>query len=165
MPERTLTFLLVLLVAMSVHAQTLYRIVDKDGKVTYTDVPPERQVGKDGKKPEIKSASEVKIDLNTNRADAVKPEVLQALRDRDTRAREEESEKAKAAAESHEAAQSKLAAARKALADGKDPKDDEWMSIPGGRRIPSEAYNQRLKKLESDVAAAEKAVEASGAAR
>ena len=153
-----LAILLIALAAVGASAQTLYRYVDKDGKVTYTDVPPGKRADKDGQKVEEASSREIKVDPNVNRMDGVKPEVLQAMKDRESKVAKTENEKEAVAADNAETAKGKLTAAKKALADGKDPKDDEWMTVGNGRRVPSEAFSSRIKKLEDDVKDAEKAL-------
>lgn len=181
--------LAVMCVALSVDAQTLYKYLDKDGKVVYSDKPP-----KDG------PSTKLEVDPDTNpmkgpqqfrpAPESAKPstrgmmETRIALRDK-LRARVD-------------AAEDKLAAAKKALQDGLDPREDEWQptySAPdnggkpnkagvitgrGGRvacgktqapdgservacpalMVPSEAYHERIKELENAVARAEEVLAA-----
>ena len=133
-------------------AQTVYKLIAKDGKVTYIDKPPKDFDGQ---------VVRIDIDPNANRAKLPNPNEpstisrpapmsMQEARRFDTalalaRARED------------------FEKARKALADGQDPRESEvdWMGKKGGgvRPVPTEAYAERIKGLEDAVKAAEAAVD------
>lgn len=134
--------------------QKLYRYVDKDGKVTYTDTPPEKLTTRDGQKATPAKADELKIDT---RANSVAPPASQAaiadLRNREA-ARAAESSAAPTASDPA-SVEKYLADARKAVADAQSPRDDEWQTIQGGRRVPSDAFLQRRAKAEEMLKAAE----------
>jgi hypothetical protein len=170
---------------ISTQAQTLYRDVDKDGKVTYSDEPP----GKDGK------TTTLEIDKNLNVTESPKRYSDGKKSDFDERIRKREALRDKLRADL-ETAQARLAAAEMALANGRDPRDEELqptISNPdnngkpnaagnitgrgglvvcskvknpdGSERIfcpaisvPNEEYPKRVKELEDAVAKAEEAV-------
>jgi Domain of unknown function (DUF4124) len=143
---------LTLVASGSVDAQKLYRYVDKDGKVTYSDTPPERLTTPDGRRAVPAKADEVKIDLKANLvAPGVSREAAEALRQREEAARNSEVSVANA----ERSVERILADARKAFEEAQAPRDDEWQQLVGGRRVPSEAYLQRRAKAEEALKAAE----------
>ena len=127
-------------------AQTVYKEVDKDGKVTYTD-----------KKPDDSDKKTEKVDINKNR------NITQPLVSKEEK---EGSSRSSATPEQRIArdndllaklnqARENLERAKEALASAETPADDEWINIVGGRRVPSEAYYQRVKTFEDAVKKAE----------
>jgi hypothetical protein len=154
--------------------QTLYKLVDKTGKVTYVDKVPR---GFDGE------VTPIAIDPATNaaspaRAAPARAEDAKDAKDHNTRRRESR-DRLQAALDR---AQAKLAAARKALAEGVDPLEDEYQVIqqkidaanakpdaPGPRSncrrqgaifvcptiVPGERYRDRQAALEESVRVAE----------
>lgn len=171
-----------LLVPALACAQTLYRYIDKDGRVVITDQPPKGV-----------AFERVEFDRNTNviegpRRNPVASEGKSGGNDMAAR-------RAKLRDQLRlevEAAREKLTAARQDLESGREPLDDEWqptVSAPdnggkpnkqgvitgrGGRvvcaaapdgkvscpaiLVPSETYRERLNGLEQAVGAAEEAV-------
>jgi Domain of unknown function (DUF4124) len=174
---------LTLAVCLTAQGQTLYKQVDKDGNVTYTDKP----AGRDGKA----STLDFDKDLNVTQsppkagADEKKSPVDERIKKRlDLR------DNLRAAVESAEA---RLEAAKLALANERDPRDEEWQRIintpdnggkpnaagaitarggqiacskaknpDGSERIfcpttavPNEDYSNRMQALEQAVAKAE----------
>lgn len=146
---------LCLVLSCAATAQTIYKEVDKDGKVTYTDKKPDES---------SKKAEKVDIDKNRNIAQplvskeekeggsrsSAKPE-QRIARDNDLLAKLDQ-------------ARENLERAKEALANAQAPAEDEWIFIMGGGRVPSEAYFQRIKisedavkKAEEDLASAETA--------
>ena len=146
---------LCLVLSCAASAQTIYKEVDKDGKVTYTDKKPDES---------SKKAEKVDIDKNRNIAQplvskeekeggsrsSAKPE-QRIARDNDLLAKLDQ-------------ARENLERAKEALANAQAPAEDEWIFIMGGKRVPSEAYFQRIKtsedavkKAEEDLASAETA--------
>ena len=124
-------------------AQTLYKLIDKNGKVTYSETAP---------KPGEFDGQVIRIDMDPNRNTATLPQPSRAPSPEATG-----SQRADAPAKT---AQEKLDAARKALAQAQEnPSDDEvrWIGNKGGgtRAVPTEAYQARLDKLAADVKAAE----------
>jgi hypothetical protein len=124
-------------------AQTLYKLVDKNGKVTYSEKPPKDFDGK---------VIRMDIDPNANTATLPKPTV---------RPEPEAARRAPAAgAGAVEAAREKVDAARKALQDARDNPgegDIQRLGKKGGgtRPVESEEYRKRLATLEENVRKAE----------
>ena len=127
--------------------QVLWKVVDKNGKVTYHDrEPPEGTEG---------TITRIEMNLEGNRAAA--PPKAQA-----GKAAPAATKRAAADAELAKA-QTRLESARKALEEGRvqTEADTQWMGNVGGgaRPVPTEAYNARVKRLEDAVKAAEADVE------
>ena len=127
-------------------AQTLYKLIDKNGKITYSESAPKDFDGK---------VIRMDIDPNANTATMPKGSVLK-----------EEGAAAKnaSAEDSVRAARQRLENAKKALADARENPgvtDIEHIGKKGGgaRPQPTEEYQRRLEKLEGDVKAAEEALE------
>ena len=143
-----------LILAQPAAAQTLYKLIDKNGKVTYSDSPPKDFDGK---------VEKVDVDPNRNRATILAPgtagEVLS--KDRATPAD---------TADALKKAQARLDAARKDLAFARDnPREgevDRVGNVGGGARpVPTEAYEKRLAALEQAVRDAEDEVRRAEKAR
>jgi len=142
MKARTGLLIAVALACIPAAAQTLYKLIDKNGKVTYVDSPPKNFDGQ---------VIPIDVDPNRNRA------TLGVNREVDF------SEKARAqdAADARvKQAQEKLDAARKNLAFARDnPQEGEierMGNAKGGTRpVPTEAYEKRIAKLEEAVRVAE----------
>jgi predicted lipid-binding transport protein (Tim44 family) len=156
--RHALTFALAAaLAAMPVAAQTVYKLIDRNGKVTYSEQPPKDFDGK---------VIRIDIDPNANRASLGTGPKTDAGQSKGKA--EETKAKAKAEAASHEErleqAKQKLDAARKALEDAQQNPgegDIRWLGNVGGgtRPVPTEAYQQRLAKLEHAVKEAEDEVQ------
>lgn len=132
--------------ANSALAQTLYKLIDRNGKVTYSQEAPKDFDGK-----------VIRIDVDPNRNSATlgvapgtpsvqQPEAAAAAAKRVTQARE------------------RLEAARKALADAREhPAEDETTFVGkvggGARSVPTQAYQERLAGLERAVKEAEDELE------
>lgn len=127
-------------------AQTLYKLIDKDGKVTYAEKPPKDFPGK---------VIRLDIDPNANTATLPKPTAPAARVD------PPKDPMAKATpAENVEAARAKLENARKALANASENPNDGDVTFIGNkgggtRPVPSEGYARRLVALEQAVRDAE----------
>ena len=143
----------VLLLAQPAAAQTLYKLIDKNGKVTYADSPPKDYDGK---------VEKIEVDPNRNRATILPPGTSgEVLKDRPN------------AADSGDAlkqAQARLDAARKDLAFARDnPREGEVERVGnvggGARPVPTEAYEKRLAALEEAVRSAEEEVRRARKAR
>lgn len=131
-------------------AQTLYKLIDKDGKVTYSEAPPKYFDGK---------VIRIDIDPNANRATLGKPSAAHG--EEPVRPRREEPPAKKA--HDLQQAQERLDSLREELADARQhPREGEIqrMGIVGGgtRPVPSEAYLQRISELEQAVKEAENEV-------
>lgn len=133
--------------AADVAAQTLYKLIDKNGKVTYSEKPPKDFDGK---------VIRMDIDPNANTATLPKPgnatlppTASDASRSPGARAEDRV-----------QMARENLEAARKALQSAIDsPRDGElqWIGKAGGgaRPVQSEDYQKRLSSLEAEVKKAE----------
>lgn len=125
-------------------AQTLYKLIDKNGKVTYSESAPKDFDGK-----------VIRIDIDPNRNSATLPPVprggVKPAPGNEERVRE---------------SKDKLERARKALADAREhPGEDDVQRVGkvggGARPVPSDAYRQRLADLERAVKEAEDELEKS----
>ncbi|HEX3098577.1 MAG TPA: hypothetical protein VHQ02_12720 [Usitatibacter sp.] len=124
-------------------AQTLYKLIDRNGKVTYSQEAPKDFDGK-----------VIRIDIDPNRNSAtlgVPPPTPPGA---------QPPEAAPEAAKRVAQARERLAAARKALAEAREhPAEDETRFVGkvggGARSIPTEAYQERLAGLERAVKEAE----------
>jgi hypothetical protein len=120
---------------------TLYKLVDKNGKVTYSEEKPKNFDGK---------VIVIDVDLNANTATLPKYEPLPPPRKQAAKAAEKRAEEAKG----------NLTQRRAALEEAiTHPGEDEIgrMGIVGGRTrpVPTDAYLKRLADLEAAVKAAE----------
>jgi len=134
-------------------AQTLYKLIDKNGKVTYSESPPKEFDGK---------VIRMDIDPKANTATLPKPGATRP---------ETESEKILrrptpgGGGERVQAARETLEAARKALQDATDnPREGEVQRMGkaggGSRPVPSEDYQKRIAALEENVRKAEEELRA-----
>jgi hypothetical protein len=125
---------------------TLYKLIDKNGKVTYADTPPKNFDGQ---------VIPVEIDTKRNSATITTPGTAAGVKAID------EKQAAEALASDRvKAAESKLEAAKKALADAREnpgEADVNRVGNAGGgtRPVPTEAYEKRLAGLEEAVRVAE----------
>ena len=139
-----------LLLAMSfaVSAQTIYKQVDKDGKVTYTDNPPSKE----------QAAQKVDIDTERNVAKPLRSNPLQAKGSADNQLKRRADTEA-ALEKKIEQARAKLDLAKDELAKGKEPQEEDWMTVGAQSGTPfrhlNEAYFERVKQLEEAVRQAE----------
>ena len=140
--------------AISASAQTLYKLIDKNGKVTYSEAKPKDFDGQ---------VIRIDIDPNANTATLPKGNPAPGAGGEGTRERGTRStgNAAKDDAEARIAqARATLEAAKRALQDARDNPGDEDRQLVGkvgggARTILSDAYVQRLEKLEQDVKNAE----------
>ena len=125
---------------------TLYKLIDKNGKETYVDKPPKDFDGK---------VIPVDIDTKRNSATISTPGTPQGVK-----AFEEKQAAEQRATDRVGAAQEKLEAAKRALADAwENPREGEVnrVGIVGGgtRPVPTEEYKKRIAMLEEALRAAE----------
>jgi hypothetical protein len=123
-------------------AQTLYKLVDKNGKVTYSESPPKEFDG---------TVTRIDVDPKANTATLPKGDTLKAPA---------------AAAESPflREARVKLNLSRKRLEEARaNPGPDDMQRVGnaggGARAVPSDAYTKRLADLEEEVRRAEAEVQ------
>jgi hypothetical protein len=135
--------------AGEVSAQTLYKLIDKNGKVTYSESAPKQFDGK---------VIRMDIDPNANTATLPKPRAAPSAEP--TQADLSAPPPKQRPELNLKDAREKLERAQKALADAKEnPRAGElnWIGNVGGgaRAVPSEGYTQRLQALEQAVLAAQ----------
>ena len=132
--------------ALGATAQTLYKLIDKNGKVTYAEKPPKDFDGK-----------VIRIDVDPNANTATLPKPTGPLVD-----------PARAASDAGvKAAQEKLEAAKKAYQQALDNPGDGDVSYIGNkgggtRAVPTEEYSKRLATLEKAVKDAEEELKRAG---
>jgi len=145
---------LVLALCLPASAQTLYKLIDKDGKVTYSETAPKFFDGQ---------VIRIDIDPNANTMTMPKPEKVDPTSGEPKRKgdqpRKSEDGKVKGPLDP-DIARDRLEAAKNALADAHDnPKEGEitWIGKVGGgtRPVFSEDYQRRIDRLELAVKSAE----------
>lgn len=155
--KRTLLFFtLFALASAPAIAQTLYKLIDKNGKVTYADKPPKDYDGK---------VIPIEVDPARNRATLTTPGTPEA-----ERALGEKLKASEAADARLKQAQTRLDNARKNLALARDNPlegEVERRGVAGGgtRPVFTEAYERRIAGLEEAVKAAEEEVRQAQKAR
>jgi hypothetical protein len=133
-----------LLAAPCAFAQTLYKLIDKDGKITYSQ-----------EKPKNFDGQVIQLNIDPNANTATLPSGAKATAPAPA-------PRKNAAAAEYQVAQAKdrLEKAKSALQDAKDnpgEKDQQILGNKGGgvRFIPTEEYQARIKQLEQNVKDAE----------
>lgn len=152
--------LLAVFAASMASAQQLWKYVDKDGKITYSDKPPR----KDEKAEEVKNDPKANI-IESRKAHAAAPT-------KGSTASSAAPDRGKAlddAMKNVDAARAALDAARKALETGKEPQAGETQIVVGRTNagkptgvnsvMRKPEYYERVKGLEDAVTAAEKNLE------
>ena len=135
---RVALILLFMVVCAGVHAQTIYRSVMPDGKIVFGDKP---APGAKESKPVALRPSNISTPGPTSGGGpSPQQQVLEG------------------AASNVNAAQQNLDRARAALEAGREPTPEERIGTKSGVRT-TDAYDQRLKTLEQDVANAQKQLE------
>ena len=140
------------LLCAAASADTLYKLIDKNGKVTYSESKPKTFDGQ---------VIRLDIDPNANTATLEKPQPKAVGEGTVNRQRGEGKSPAQMDEEARIAqARERLERAQKALQDAKDnPQDGDMMMVGkvggGVRNIPSDAYQARLDRLEADVQGAQ----------
>jgi len=135
----------------AVAAQTLYKLIDKNGKVTYSESPPKDFDGQ---------VIRIDIDPKANTATLPKPGAIARPETEAEKVIRRPSPSTAGGGDKVQAARDKLDAAKKALQDAIDnPREDEVqrMGIKGGgtRPVPTEEYQKRITGLEQNVKRAE----------
>jgi hypothetical protein len=139
--------------ALAAGAQTLYKLIDKNGKVTYSEEKPKNFDGQ---------VIRIDIDPNANTATLPKP-APKASAGEGTKGttRGESASPRKSDGEARVAqAQSRLDEAKRAFQDLRDnpgPEDMRWIGVASGgtRQVPTEDYARRLEQAEKAVRDAE----------
>jgi hypothetical protein len=143
------------LASASACAQTLYKLIDKNGKVTYSEEAPKNFDGK---------VIRIDIDPHANRATLPKYEPKPAASTPAARRPDAAAAKRAAAAnveELHERVAERRAALE-AAQNNPGEEDVQWVGNAGGgtRRVPTMAYQRRLTELERSLKEAEDELEA-----
>lgn len=155
--KRTLLAAALLAIAPAAFAQTIYKLIHKDGRITYSESEPK---GFDGKvvpmnpNPDANTVSLPKLPAAGAKGEPP-PE-----RNADGVRRAPRPEAPRSSGDKVQDAKDKLEAARKALKEAHDnpgQNDITWIGVKSGgtRAIPSESYQRRLEGLEADVRRAE----------
>jgi hypothetical protein len=133
-------------------AQTIYKLIDKNGRITYSDTAPKSFAGQ---------VIPLNIDPDANVATSPRG-ATEAAVPKSPYATQVENARS-AAVDRLQQAQDAVVTAREAVASGKDPLDDEWQTLVsgagGGRRAPGEAYFARQQALADKLKRAEKDLE------
>ena len=133
---RIAILLLAALAGFAAHAQTIYRSVMPGGRIVFGDKP--APGAKESKPMALKPLNNATPGPTSGGGATAQQQQL------DTATNE------------INAAQQNLDRARTALEAGREPKAEERIGIKGGGSRTTEAYDQRIKLLEQDVAAAQK---------
>jgi len=149
--------------SIAAHAE-IYRVVDKDGKVSYTDQPP-----KNGDAENIQHQVEEAVQRNSAQSLETQREndpdwVKKAREEREKQKVEQEKQqddyatRRSAWKEALKQAKQNLKAAKLAQEQGKEAIEGDFIGKAGGGARPSEQYFNRQKMLAENVASAEKAL-------
>ena len=141
---------LVALASFAAAAETLYKLIDKNGKVTYSEEKPKQFDGQ-----------VIRLDIDPNATTVTLPKLPPST------APAPGSPQARAAASARtlmEGAQQRLERAKAALQDAKDnPRESDFDHVGkvggGTRPVASEAYLQRMSRLEEEVRNAEQVIQ------
>jgi len=157
--------LLAIVAAASVATAEIYRVIDADGNISFTDKPPADASNV--------SSEPVNVDASTQNTslsgDAIKEDQPEWLREAQQKRREqEEAERAskpskaqlKAWKKSVRNAEQRLQAARKAREKGVIAAEGDFIGKAGGGVRPSERYFEKLRSLEQDVLDAQQSLDA-----
>ena len=138
--------LLSLGLAMGVAAEAVYRSVDAQGRVTYSDMPPA-----DAEAAETVNLLEPLSEARRREAEARQRKLIDLVGER-------EQEKAQAKAERDgtlEEAQQALEEARKRVDDARVIRTTDWWGVVGSGQLKPE-YQERVREAEKELAAAER---------
>jgi len=144
--------------ALAASAQTVYKLIDRNGKITYSEEKPKNFDGE---------VIQIDIDPNANRATMPKGTADEAAAMRKQAADDKQRKAAAAKKGDLDDALLKLDDARKALKEAQDhPSDDDVQyfgnKTGGVRVVPSDSYQKKIAKLTDDVKRAEDAVRNAG---
>jgi hypothetical protein len=141
--------------AVTASAQTVYKLIDKNGKITYSEEKPKQFDGQ---------VIRIDIDPNANTTSAPK---RSAEESREVRMRERPDKKKAEPEPDIGLLQQRVDAARQALKDAQDHPGDsdvQYIGNKGGgtRAIPSEEYSAKITRLSDNVKRAEDALRNAG---
>jgi len=143
------------LVALGASAEVLYKLIDKNGKVTYSE-----------EKPKNFDGQVIRLDINPNANTATMPKPASGADSGEpiTAPRRKEGDAKKVSGSERIAkARERLDSAQRALQDARDHPAEGDVQILGNkgggvRMIPSADYQKKLDKLQQDVKNAEEAL-------
>jgi hypothetical protein len=148
MKHVTYLFLLGSLTAAA--ASTLYKSVDAEGRVTYSDAPP------------AKGTAEA-IDLPAGGVNILPsegmPEEIERQRQADRQAEQRRAAEQQAWSERYRRAQDELAAAQRALESARQVQEGDVVGSAFGGARPSADWVERLEQAEADVAQKQRALD------
>lgn len=139
-----------LALALPASAQTLYKLIGKDGKVTYSE-----------EKPKYFEGQVIQIDVNPNANTATLPKPANREEPRDGAPRKPAKGAAKPGQDAPQLTpEQRLERAKKALEDARNnPGEGDMLQVGkvggGVRTIQSEGYAKRLERLERELKEAE----------
>lgn len=132
----------------------IFKHVDANGNVTYSDVPPV-----DGQSKSVESIQAEDASVNVFKSQVDESEASEAFKTRRENARQEASARAKSLAawnKELKAAKRELSAAKKALSVGVIATEGDFVGGSNGGARPSASYYKKFEALEARVADAEK---------
>jgi hypothetical protein len=142
------------LLALDASAEVLYKLIDKNGKVTYSE-----------EKPKNFDGQVIRLDINPDANTATMPRPAAGANSGEpvtapARRKDGDAKKKASGEERIAQARERLERAQRALQDARDHPADSDVQILGNkgggvRMIPSDEYQKRLDKLEKDVKRAE----------
>lgn len=155
-----LTLALMLFLALTASStanagERVYRVIDAEGNVTFTDAPPPGATATDVTPIELPQGPSPTQQRDAEaRADAVRREAENLAAER---AREQAEQR-----DQLRSAEAELAAARAALEAAEVQGSGDWQTLVTGGRVPSAAYRERVEAARARVTEAERAVRAAG---
>lgn len=142
---------LALALACPAMAQTVYKSVDAEGRVSYSSSPPPEAAGDLVEEvPIAPGPTEQEQQEARRRAGELEGATRRAERERQ--------KKADKTAEAVSAAERELDDANLALDEARIQGDDDWQTIVGGGRVPRQSYIDRVQRAERRVEDAKKAL-------
>ena len=144
----------VLMISSLANAE-IYRSYDKDGNVVFSDKPTADHT----------EVTEIKADVTNVVSSKYDTDFLKAYakREEERAQAEEDGIEDEEKSDSQNRELKDLKRARNALVDGRKLRDGDLIKRPSGGTLHTEAYNERVKRLEDDLAEALSAFEANQA--
>jgi hypothetical protein len=144
-----LIFLACALLAQTASGEEIYRTVDEEGNVTFTDTPAADDA----------SAQPVVLPPGPSREEQQEAEQRQRkIREAAESAERQRQQEKRASQARIEAAEKRLAEAEAELAEARVIKDEDRQNLAGGRRRIHPDYFERVKQAEAAVEVARKAL-------
>ena len=140
-----------LVCACTAAAETVYKSVDADGKVTYSESPP----------PDAAPLMVEEVPIAPGPTDEQQNAADERIKELESETKSAEQEREARAAESAEAtskAEEELRNAEIALQEAQIQGDDDWQYLAAGGRVLKQSYLDRVAEAERRVQQAEKAL-------